>query len=250
MDQMQPQKIDPSEQERGSSMPQPFIYKEDGALTLSFRIGEVQSRMREMAPDTLVLTYTRAMMAFLLLNANPQHIAMIGLGGGSIPKWCHRYLPHTQLTVVEINPQVIALRDHFHIPPDDDRFHILCEDGANYVAHTSDQPDVLMVDGFGADGQPPELCSQGFYDDCYRSLHSDGLMVVNLCDPDHQTYLARIRRSFQDRVFVLDTEDGENKVAFAGKGHKWWAQDEFPGPLLANLNGPALHAAIHAHMLI
>ena len=31
-------------------------------------------------------------------------------------KWCHRHLPQADITVVEINPHVIALRDRFYMP--------------------------------------------------------------------------------------------------------------------------------------
>lgn len=33
-------------------------------------------------------------------------------------KFCHRYLQDTRLTVVEINPDIIELRESFRIPPD------------------------------------------------------------------------------------------------------------------------------------
>lgn len=142
---------------------------------------------------------------------------MIGLGGGSMAKWCHRYLPHTGITAVEINPHVIALRDRFYIPPDDQRFRVLCENGADYVARVTEETDVLIVVGFDINGQPPELCSQGFYDECYRSLTPSGLMVVNLCGWEGDVNISRIGKSFRDQIFVEITEDGNNKVVFACK---------------------------------
>jgi spermidine synthase len=209
------------EEEEDSSRAQPFIYEdtEGGMVSLFFRIGEVQSQMLEDAPDDLVLPYTRTMMAFLLFNSSPRHIAMIGLGGGSMAKWCYREFPESGITAVEINPYVIELRESFYIPEDDERFRVLCEDGARYVVETADRPDVLLIDGFGAEGQPPELCTQSFYDDCYRALHTDGVMVVNLCDVQDEVYIARIRRSFGDQVLVAAFDDGENRVVFAGKGN-------------------------------
>jgi spermidine synthase len=218
-----------------TSMPVPFIYAEEGAVTLHFRIGSVQSKMREDAPDHLVLSYTRTMMSFLMFNRSPPHITMIGLGGGSMAKWCYRHVPHSDITVVEINPHVIALRDHFRIPEDDQRFRVLCEDGAHYVARTSSQVDVLMVDGFDIDGQPPELCSQRFYDDCYQALSSSGLMVVNLCDWQNRANITRIRESFHDQVLVARPEDGSNKVVFACKGEPLWPQSESAGTFLMQL---------------
>src|ERR1700733_3431193 len=146
---------------------------------------------------------------------SPKRIAVIGLGGGSIPKWCDRQLPAAEITVIEINPKVVALRDQFYIPVDDDRFHVICGDGADYIAQTSGWFEVLLVDGFNLHGQPPQLCSQKFYDDCYRALALDGVLVVNLCGLEDRRSMERIRRSFDDRVLVLIPEDGENKIIFA-----------------------------------
>ena len=65
-------------------------------------------------PFHLELTYTRAMMMFLLFHARPRKILLIGLGGASIPKFIHQFLPDMKSTVVEIHPTVL-LSKKFHI---------------------------------------------------------------------------------------------------------------------------------------
>ena len=217
-----------------SGMSLPFIYEEAGVVTLYFRMGSIQSQMREDRPDHLVLSYTRTMMAFLLFNRYPETLVMIGLGGGSMAKWCYCHLPCSDITVAEINPHVISLRDYFHIPQDDTRFRVLCEDGAAYVARASGQIDVLIVDGFDADGQPPELCSEEFYNACYDALTSSGLMVVNLCGWGDRINIARIEKIFGDRVLVVTPDDGSNRVVFACKGQPLW-HGEHPGSFLMKL---------------
>jgi spermidine synthase len=47
-----------------------------------------QSAMSLSEPDALIAQYTRKMMSFLLFNPDPKHIVMIGLGGGSLAKYC------------------------------------------------------------------------------------------------------------------------------------------------------------------
>jgi spermidine synthase len=213
----------------------PFVYEDGDSVTLQFRIGEIQSEMLSSDPDYLVLSYTRTMMAFTLFNREPKRITVIGLGGGSMPKWCYRQLPAADITVIEINPKVIALRSQFYIPCDDDRFRVICGDGADYVARSSESTEVLLVDGFDIHGQPPQLCSQEFYDDCYRALASDGLLVVNLCGLEDGRSIERIRRSFDDRVLVVIPEDGENRVVFAIKGERLWIRDEPTSELVKRL---------------
>src|SRR5437016_2304602 len=87
----------------------PFVYDSLNSRALHFSISEIQSRMQLKSPHALDLEYTRTMMAFLLFNPEPSSISMIGLGGGSLAKFCHRYLPQARIQVVEINPHVIAL---------------------------------------------------------------------------------------------------------------------------------------------
>ena len=187
---------------------------------------EIGSILRLSRTDIAVWLTTFTVISFLHLLEEPKRIAMIGLGGGSMAKWCYHHLLATDITVIEINPMVIALRDQFHIPADDHRFRVICGDGADYVASTEDSPQVLLVDGFDVHGQPPQLCSQAFYEDCYRALAPDGLMVVNLCGPEEQRAMDRIRRTFEDRVLVIIPEDGENKVVFAGKGRPLWVEEQ------------------------
>lgn len=196
----------------------PFVREQDGAVSLHFEIEGIQSQMRLEEPDQLVLGYTRTMMAFLLLNHRPKSIAMIGLGGGSLAKYCRRYLPQASITVVEIAPEVIALRERFFIPPDDEKFQVVCADGADFTARAPQLYDVLIVDGFDATGQPEQLCTQEFYDNCYRCLTARGVLVVNLCDFDMGAYTTRIRRSFHNQILEVYSEDGTNKIVFAGKG--------------------------------
>jgi len=198
----------------------PVVCSQAGFVSLLLDDGNMQSLMRKSKPHRLELGYTRTMMGFLLFNSQPRHIAMIGLGGGSIPKHCYRQMRDTRITVLEIDPDVIALRDRFYIPPDGERFQVICGDGAAYVSGVSNLLDVLIVDGFDAIGQAPQLCTQQFYDDAFSSLTEDGVMVVNVlgADQNFDSYLDRIRRSFSAQVAVSKSEDCDNRIIFAVKG--------------------------------
>ena len=206
----------------GSVHVKPFVHRATGAngssLGLYFSISEIQSRMAADDPLALDLGYTRTMMGFLLFWPQPARIGMVGLGGGSLVKFCHRYLPDAALWVAEINPHVIALRDEFLVPPDDERLTVVCADGALAVRHSVNPFDVLLVDGFDSQGQPARLCSQRFYDDCHAALQPGGVLVVNLHHGHarYQTFLDRLRRSFGELLVVNDGELS-NSIVFAIK---------------------------------
>lgn len=171
-------------------------------------------------PTALDLEYTRTMMGFLLFVPQPRDIVMIGLGGGSIAKFCHRHLRRARIRVVEVNPHVIALRDEFRVPPDDGRFSVVRADAARFVRDSTQRCDALLVDGFDSGGQPDALCSQRFYDDCRALLQPGGVAAINLHygHPHHAIHVERIRRSFDDAVLVVDDGEASNSIVFACQG--------------------------------
>ncbi len=209
--------------ESGRLCRKPYVTEREGILCLHFDTLSVQSEMYIDMPDELVIPYTRTMMSFLLLSPAPCRIAMIGLGGGSLAKYCYRHLPQSEIRVIEINPDVIALRNEFAIPADDQRFQVWLDNGAEWVKNTDWQPEILIADGFDTDGLPSQLASQCYYDDCFAALSDNGIMVVNLWGgyPHYEDYLARIHTSFSDQVLVVDAEDSVNKIVFAIKGNTY-----------------------------
>lgn len=209
-----PETLEPSQHVK------PLVYESRATKTLHFSISEIQSRMDVRDPYALDLEYTRTMMGFLLFVPQTRRIAMIGLGGGSLAKFCHRHLLRAIIPVVEINPHVIALREQFHVPPDGERFQVIHGDGAQFVRSCSARPDVLMVDGFDSHGLPARLSLQRFYDDCCEMLQPGGIMVANL-HFGHREYprpLGRVQRSFGNAVLVVDDAELSNSIVFACKG--------------------------------
>jgi spermidine synthase len=198
----------------------PFVLDDGASKSLHFTRGELQSRMLTQQPWRLAVDYTRTMMGFLLFQPAPARIGMIGLGGGSIAKFCYRYLPASRMTVLEINPHVLALRKAFQVPDDDGRFQVIVADGARYLQLETPEYEVLLVDGFDQEGQPAALCSQRFYDDCLAALPAGGVLAVNLHydHPDYPVLLARIGRSFGGNAVEIITAEKSNSIVFARKG--------------------------------
>ena len=234
----------------------PFVMEGKGTRSMHFTMGEVQSRMNLDRSDELQIDYTRTMMGFLLLNPQPRNITMIGLGGGSQAKFCHRYLPAARITVVENNPTVIALRRQFDIPDDDERLQVLADEGADFLRTAAGGIDVLLVDGFDHLGQPAQLCSQAFYDDCFQALAEGGVMAVNLHadDLDHRVYLQRIAASFQGNAMQVLAWEKFNCIVLAGRGRpvtiealrsREWA-DVLDPQLQRQLRGEFAHIGWHA----
>ena len=199
----------------------PLVRTANGRRTLEFMAGNVQSEMLEDDPDALVLDYTRAIMCFALFVPRPRHIVMVGLGGGSLAKFCHRHLPDTRITVLELRADVIALRDSFAVPPDGARFQVIHTDACAWLAERKLEPkaDVIIVDGFDETGLPHALGTARFYSDCRRALADGGVLVANIFsyDPAYPGVLARLSLMFDERVCWFDRVACNNLILFAVK---------------------------------
>jgi spermidine synthase len=195
----------------------PFIVETSSERHLLFSHDSVQSTMRLDDPDALTCEYTRKMMAFLLFNPTPERILMIGLGGGSLAKFCRRYLPHADITVVEISADVISLRDEFYVPIDDERFRVVHDEGSRYLARFDDAVDVILVDAFDHTGVALSLAASDFYADAASRLTPNGVLVLNLSgEPSrYDAHLQRVHEAFGNRTILVPVRAGENDLLFA-----------------------------------
>lgn len=204
----------------------PRVLEGGRVRSLHFSAGVVQSSMRLSDPFELDLSYTRAMMGFQLFNPEPREILLVGLGGGSLSKYCFRRFPQARITTLEINPDVIALRDQFLIPPDNDRFRIVQTDGCDYLARDDITADVILVDGYDAAGLPECLCSESFYMNGWKALSANGVLVANLWggEPNRAIYLDHLKKVFDGRVWWSRPRDSRSLIAFAVKNDQYFPQ--------------------------
>ncbi len=201
------------------SYPKPFVIDDGKSRFLYFNVRLMQSEMSLKAPHDLAIRYTQKMMAFLLFQPRPKRLVLIGLGGGSLIKFCYYRLPGTQLTAIELDPNVIAFRDTFFVPPDDDRLQVLEADGAEFLEKTDKGIDVLLVDAFDKTGFAPSLANREFFENAFAKLAGNGVLVINLAG-EKETYAGLIGEAmhvFDDQVIVISVPDDGNHVLYAFK---------------------------------
>ncbi len=195
------------------------VSEQAGIRYLHFSADWIQGAMRIQRPNALELAYTREMMAGLLLNESPwpRHALLIGLGAGSLAKFIYHKLPATQITVVEIDPQVeIIARLHFKLPDDPRRLHIVIGDGAEYMLGKNKKFDAIFVDGFDKKGRAGVLDTLPFYQACRARLSERGLLAVNLLGRSRgfKASTQRIESAFEGRALVFPSCDSGNAIAF------------------------------------
>ena len=195
----------------------PYVIEEGDSRSLYFTRELTQSGMRLSDPTALEFAYTQKMMSFLLFAHQPQRILMLGLGGGSLAKYCHRHLPGTLITALEIDARILAFRDQFMLPPDDARLRVLLGDAAVYLRKSHENQDVVMIDAFDRDGFSASVCTRTFYSDVRDTLARQGVMVANMVGPkdERAAHLELIADVFSDNIIVMPIEDDGNYLVFA-----------------------------------
>ena len=146
----------------------------------------IQGSMLIEAPTLLVHEYIQRMMAWMLFvepDTVPKRQALqLGLGAGSLTKFCHKEL-RMKTTAIEINPQVLAAcRGWFKLPQDNTRMQVVLGDAAQQIQlpRWIGAVDALQVDLYDEEAAAPVLDSAAFYADCRQTLTDEGCMTVNL----------------------------------------------------------------------
>lgn len=212
-----------------------YVTERFGVRSLHIGSDTIQSSMRLARPNDLELAYTRSMMAFLLFNARPGRVVMIGMGGGSLAKFVYHRLPWAVADVIEVDARVVAIaRQQFFVPSDDERLRVRIGDGAEWVAGAGPSVDVIFVDGFDGDSQVEELSTHTFYEACLKRLAARGVLVVNLWGSDRRfhEYLERIEAAFPAGTLCLPAEKPGNVIVFGFRdnpGNPLWDELERKG---------------------
>jgi len=201
----------------------PTISEGGGVRYLHFGTEWVQGAMWVAKPAELVLEYTAQMMAWLLFLAPPrqQAIGMLGLGAGSLARFCLKNTTST-LRVVEWNPLVTSACELYFKLPRPNRMLIEHLDAGVWVAdaHNRDSCEVLLIDLYDGEAAGPVRDSLEFYQHCHSVLAEVGVVTINLFGA-HTSFEKNIRRlseAFGGRLLSLPQIDAGNQVVLAFKG--------------------------------
>lgn len=195
----------------------PFVIDDGVSRRLHFGLDFVQSEMRLSAPDELCFSYTRTMMAALLFVPRPRQVLIVGLGGGSLTKFCYWQLPQAQVTTIEIDADVIAFSPLFGLPAADARLRLVHADAVDWLAHSDAEADLLLVDGCDRHGIADAFRAPRFHQDLYARLAPRGVLAMNLIGraAAWRPHVEALTRIFEGRVILHHIRRGKNRILFA-----------------------------------
>jgi spermidine synthase len=174
------------------------IVDEDDHRSLYFADSILQSRISFIAPDSLILLYTQYMMSALLVQPEPQHVLLIGIGAGALVRFLHHHFPHCAIDAVDHSDQIIKIAVGYFQMPNKDPITIYCCDGYEFLAAKKpERPyDLILIDAFDEKGMSKTIYTGDFFRLCMESLIPEGVLSCNLWSGDLEE-LTEVKNSIQ-----------------------------------------------------
>jgi spermidine synthase len=172
-----------------------FVGKYENILKMAFQWKGWYTRQSEANladPDDLPLLYTRAFSIATIYPPQIKRVLVLGLGGGSIPVYLHRFLPEATIDVVEIDPGIIAAARKYFGLRETGRLRLIESDGRVFLNRHPEPYDVIMVDVFSGSYIPFHMMTKEFYQLVRNRLNPHGVAALNIW-PAEKLFASNVR---------------------------------------------------------
>ena len=172
-----------------------FVSKSANILKMAFQWKGWYTRQSEANladPDDLPLLYTRAFSLAAIYPPQIKRVLVLGLGGGSIPVYLHRFLPEATIDVVEIDPGIIAVAKQYFGMRETGRLHLIESDGRVFLNRHREPYDLIIVDVFTGSYIPFHMMTKEFYQLVRSRLNPHGVAAINIL-PAEKLFVSNVR---------------------------------------------------------
>jgi spermidine synthase len=160
-----------------------YIYQNGDYVSLTFGHNKrlyTESTFNTRDDRELPIPYTRFMTVGLAYARDAKRILEIGFGGGRTAWYLHRFLPNSDVTSVELDPDVLALARKYFGVRDEPNFTVATGDGRLFLKKSTDQYDMIMIDAYRGPFVPFHLLTKEFYTLAKSRLAAGGALVQNV----------------------------------------------------------------------
>jgi spermidine synthase len=198
-----------------------IIVSEDdnGLRILRFEKGGArQSLVKPGDPEYLGLPYAQVAFVGLALCDEPRRIAVIGLGGGTLPMFLRKQYPQASIDAVDIDPGVVQVAARFFGFQEDEYMRAHVGDGREFIERVRQPYDVIFLDAYGSDKLPAHLTTSEYLRAVRSAVRADGVVVGNVWDRYANPLYDAMIRTYQevfDELYILDVRGAGNKILLA-----------------------------------
>lgn len=151
------------------------------------------------------------MMTHVPMAVHPdvRDVLIVGGGDGGIVRELLKYESIARIDLVEIDEQVTRVCQEY-LPftagcLENPKVKLFFEDGLKFVRGKKDEYDLIIVDSTDPFGPGEGLFTKEFYGNCFKALHSDGVMVNQHESPFYENDALAVRRAHKRIVQSFDT---------------------------------------------
>ncbi|WP_454784531.1 methyltransferase domain-containing protein [Legionella sp. WA2024007413] len=194
-----------------------FVLDRGNIRALNFDPVYDQTGIYIQYPHIPVHEYTRAML-LVLAFIDPEHITLLGLGGGSLIHCLHFLFPQCSLFCIELREKVYEVALDFFQLPQNPNIEILIADAHVAMKFQKNKTtQVIFADMYHEYGMDGFQIQQKFIEQAYRVLDDSGWLVINFHElPElHSTFIQYMRDYFAE-LFICPTIS-DNYILFASK---------------------------------
>ncbi len=131
-------------------------------------------------PDRTVFAYSDYLHLPLIFVPRLRRVALIGLGGGTVPRHYTQDYPSVQVDVAEIDPEVVAAAQRWFRLPAGERLRVSAGDGRLFLLRASERYDVILLDAYLIDTIPFHLATEEFFRLAAARLAPGGVLASNV----------------------------------------------------------------------
>lgn len=142
--------------------------------------GVWQSGSFSSGSNELVFWYTKKITE--ITQKAPQHDSILILGGGafSLPGYFAEKYPDSDITVVEIDPELPAIAEKYFYYEPSKNVTVISEDARAFLQKNNETYDIIVVDAFSDTSIPFTLITKEYATALKGATHSNSRVIVNL----------------------------------------------------------------------
>jgi spermidine synthase len=129
----------------------------------------------------LIFPYQQYWRLAEVLCTDVKRAAFLGAGAFGMPEQLSKRFPEADVSVVEIDPEVVAVGRKYFRLDEYPRVHAFAADGRRYLRTSENQYDFIFGDAYnGVQFVPPHLVTREFFAEVRDKLTPSGVFVMNL----------------------------------------------------------------------
>ncbi|CAL4094377.1 unnamed protein product, partial [Meganyctiphanes norvegica] len=163
-----------------------------------------------------------SMIGGLGVIEEPSQVLLVGLGGGPLATYMHRYFTNITLTCVDLDPAIVTVAKNWFGFSPDSRLKVEVEDGLLYICKAAEEAlkfKAIMFDvdskdsSIGLSCPPKAFIEKQFLEKVASCLSLEGILIINLVCRDEKlksSIVAEVKNVFPSVVCQQIPEEVNN----------------------------------------